>query len=69
MNEKLNPIGQEAPLIDKAGKPYSSMEELTRANIMYENIYTQNILPNIDTNKVSQEALDSFDIETHHKNR
>ena len=48
MDKNLNPINTEQ-FIGRDGKPYSSMEELSRADAMYENRQImQGSIPDID---------------------
>ena len=49
MDKELNPINQGTPYIGNDGKPYSSVEELTRANMVYENRqYDESALPKVE---------------------
>ena len=70
MDKDLNPINQDAPFIGRDGKTYFSLEELNRADTMFENRQIiDSSLPKIDQNEIFEDSTIDYDTEGHHKSR
>ena len=69
-DKDLNPINQDVPFIGRDGKTYYSLEELNRADIMFENRQIINSsLPKIAENEAFEESTVDYDTEGYHKSR